>query len=310
MDQEEIDKVVLAYLDKRGFKQAGLVLQQEKQQSSSKGSNASSTAQIDPDIAKQILSFSEVDGPAQYQEGYSKLRSWAYSSLDQYQVINASVLMVLIAFCTSNRLLPFPCFAVMCNLLKSSLAFQLDLFLIAFEEIMKLCTYEMEFAHSLRQKKAGIKICQYSYDLLLQYLHKSQSITMLGIVNEHINFQVSPGQPNSIADDAEYVSFFGGDQDTANLLNQKEIHWGLLEDSLEERLEKIDAPSMDFEMADVEAREGELEENKKRSDVKQGTTTKKLKKDKVAGATAKAHRSDSVTAPCVKPELAQPVMYI
>ena len=61
MDQEEIDKVVLAYLDKRGFKQAGLVLQQEKQQSSSKGSNASSTAQIDPDIAKQILSFSEYE---------------------------------------------------------------------------------------------------------------------------------------------------------------------------------------------------------------------------------------------------------
>ncbi|KAL0429675.1 UNVERIFIED_CONTAM: Transcription initiation factor TFIID subunit [Sesamum radiatum] len=84
MDQEEIDKVVLAYLDKRGFKQAGLAFQQEKQQHS-KGSNSSSTAQIDPDIAKQILAFSEVDGPAQYQEGYSKLRSWAYSSLDQYQ---------------------------------------------------------------------------------------------------------------------------------------------------------------------------------------------------------------------------------
>lgn len=58
MDQEEIDKVVLAYLDKRGFKQAGLAFQQEKQQHS-KGSNASSTAQIDPDIAKQILAFSE-----------------------------------------------------------------------------------------------------------------------------------------------------------------------------------------------------------------------------------------------------------
>lgn len=58
MDQEEIDKVVLAYLDKRGFKQAGLAFQQEKQHHG-KGSNNSSTAQIDPDIAKQILAFSE-----------------------------------------------------------------------------------------------------------------------------------------------------------------------------------------------------------------------------------------------------------
>ncbi|KAH6803311.1 TBP-associated factor 5, partial [Perilla frutescens var. frutescens] len=174
---------------------------------------------------------------------------------------------------------------------------------------------EMEFAHSLRQSKVSIKICQYSYDLLLQYLHKSQSITMLGVVNEHINFQVSPGQPSSIADDAEYVTFFGSDQDAANLINQKEIHWGLLEDSLEERLEKMGAPNVDSEKADGEAREGELEENKKRSvdGGKQGTTPKKLKKDKVVGATTKAHRPESVAAsgaPRVKPELALPVISV
>lgn len=65
MDQEEIDKVVLAYLDKRGFKQAGLAFQQEKQHHG-KGSNSSSTAQIDPDIGKQILSFSEYEANSSY----------------------------------------------------------------------------------------------------------------------------------------------------------------------------------------------------------------------------------------------------
>lgn len=35
----------------------------------------------------EISSFFRVDSPAQYQEGYGKLRSWAYNSLDQYQVI-------------------------------------------------------------------------------------------------------------------------------------------------------------------------------------------------------------------------------
>lgn len=75
----------------------------------------------------------------------------------------------------------------------------------------------MEFAHSLRHSKVNIKICQvlywflftslhqnthivkkinhcqsfyqYSYELLLQYLHKTQSTKMLGIINERINFQ-------------------------------------------------------------------------------------------------------------------------
>ncbi|KAL0425202.1 UNVERIFIED_CONTAM: Transcription initiation factor TFIID subunit [Sesamum radiatum] len=228
MDQEEIDKVVLAYLDKRGFKQAGLAFQQEKQQHS-KGSNSSSTAQIDPDIAKQILAFSEVDGPAQYQEGYSKLRSWAYSSLDQYQHELVRVL--------------YPVFihAFMDLVAKGHIqearaffnSFRGDHEVGHSRDLQKLegvlspsHLEEMEFAHSLRQSKVRIKICQYSYDLLLQYLHKSQSITMLGIINEHINFQVSPGQPISIADDAEFVTLFGGDQDAVNLINQKEIHWG------------------------------------------------------------------------------------
>ncbi|KAH6806726.1 TBP-associated factor 5 [Perilla frutescens var. frutescens] len=246
MDEEEIDKVVLAYLDKRGFKQAGLAFQQEKQQTS-KGSNASSTAQIDPDIAKQILSFSEVDGPAQYQEGYSKLRSWAYSSLDQYQHELVRVL--------------YP------------------VFIHAFMDLV-----------AKGHIQEGNGICTFS---------KAE--------------QISPGQPSSIADDAEYVTFFGSDQDAANLINQKEIHWGLLEYSLEERLEKMGAPNVDSEKADGEAREGELEENKKRSvdGGKQGTTPKKLKKDKVVGATTKAHRPESVAAsgaPRVKPELALPVI--
>ncbi|GMQ02878.1 hypothetical protein CsSME_00048913 [Camellia sinensis var. sinensis] len=109
---------------------------------------------------------------------------------------------------------------------------------------------EMEFAHSLRQSKVNLKICQYSYELLLQYLHKTQSITMLGVINEHINFQVSPGQPSLISD-VEGVTLVGSGQGAANLINQKEIHWGqLLEDSLEERLEKAGSLLSDLEKID------------------------------------------------------------
>ncbi|XP_073122677.1 transcription initiation factor TFIID subunit 5 isoform X1 [Henckelia pumila] len=314
MDQEEIDKVVLAYLDRRGFKQAGLAFQQEKQQNS-KGSDISSTALIDPEIAKQILAFSEVDGPAQYQEGYSKLRSWAYSSLDQYQHELVRVL--------------FPVFihGFMDLVGKGHISearvffnsFRGDHEIIHARDLQKLegvlspsHLEEMEFARALRQSKVNMKICQYSYDLLLQYLHKSQSITMLGIINEHINFQVSPGQPSSIADDTEFVALYGSGQDAADLINQKEIHWGLLEDSLEEKLEKNGVSNADSEKADGELREGELEENKKKSvdGGKQASTLKKLKKDKAGSATTKA-RSESTAvsgAPHVKPELALPVI--
>ncbi|KAH6803312.1 TBP-associated factor 5 [Perilla frutescens var. frutescens] len=73
---------------------------------------------------------------------------------------------------------------------------------------------------------------------------------------------------------------------------------------------KDGAPNIDSEKADGEAREGELEENKKDL-LMLALHVKKLKKDKVVGATTKALRLKSVAAsgaPHVKPELALPVI--
>lgn len=49
MDEEEIEKVVLAYLKKKGLKQTELALQEEQQAKNN----------ADPDAAKQVLSYSE-----------------------------------------------------------------------------------------------------------------------------------------------------------------------------------------------------------------------------------------------------------
>ncbi|XP_026393944.1 transcription initiation factor TFIID subunit 5-like [Papaver somniferum] len=96
---------------------------------------------------------------------------------------------------------------------------------------------EMEFAHSLRQSKVKIKICQYSHELLVQYLQKPQSSKMFGIINEHITFEVSPGQPSSISDETEVVTLIGISQDTAKQIMRKVIikpHRSLLTESVVE----------------------------------------------------------------------------
>ncbi|XP_059640174.1 transcription initiation factor TFIID subunit 5 isoform X2 [Cornus florida] len=316
MDEEEIEKAVIAYLKKKGFKQTELAFQEEQQHTKNSSSN-SANSQTDPDIAKHILSVTEPENiPAQYQEGYSKLRSWTYSSLDLYKHELLRVLYPVFIHCFMD-LVAKGHIQEARNFFNS---FREDHEMMHLRDLQKLegvlspsHLQEMEFAHCLRQSKVNIKICQYSYDLLLQYLHKSESIIILGIINEHINFQVSPGQPSSISDDAEVVTLVGSGQDAANLINQKEIHWGLLEDSLEERLEKAGGLLSDSEKAEGETKEGDLEENKKRSvdGGKQGASLKKLKKDKMVGATGKAARTEVTTvsvAPRVKPELALPVM--
>ncbi|CAL5435016.1 unnamed protein product [Camellia sinensis] len=313
MDEEEIEKAVIAYLKKKGFKQTELAFQEEQQHHTK---NSSSNSSTDPDIAKHLLSFSESDNvPAQYHDGYSKLRSWTYSSLDLYKHELIRVLYPVFVHCFMD-LVAKGHIQEARNFFNS---FREDHEMMHLRDLQKLegvlspCHLEeMEFAHSLRQSKVNLKICQYSYELLLQYLHKTQSITMLGVINEHINFQVSPGQPSSISDD-EGVTLVGSGQDAANLINQKEIHWGLLEDSLEERLEKAGSLLSDLEKVDGESKEGDLDESKKRAveGGKQGASLKKLKKDKVVGATGKAVRIETNTvpaAPRVKSELTLPVM--
>lgn len=119
MEDAEIEKAVFAYLKKKGFKHTELVLLEEQ-------SKNSSTSRTDPDVANRILSISQYVLPhlpdskvaafalpllylfnstkasvligicrpqnlsSCYQEGYSKLRSWAHSSLDLYKVVSCS----------------------------------------------------------------------------------------------------------------------------------------------------------------------------------------------------------------------------
>ncbi|KAM5564701.1 hypothetical protein ABKV19_018985 [Rosa sericea] len=330
MDEEKLQKFVEAYLKKKGLKLTEHALQEELQQSTNT-TTSSPVSQFDPDVVRQILAFSESvlslsprlpsclgfeDGPARYQDGYAKLRSWTYSSLDLYRHELLRVLYPVFIHC-------FMDLVAKGHIQEARTffnSFREDHEMMHLRDLQKLegvlspsHLEEMEFAHSLRQSKVNIKICQYSYELLLQFLHKSQSTTMLGIINEHINFQVSPGQPSSITDDAEAVTLIGGSQESANQINQKEIHWGLLEDSLEERLEKAGGMALDSEKAEGETKEGEGDENKKKSieGGKQGASIKKQKKDKAVSATVKSARPEATTvptAPRVKPELTLPVI--
>lgn len=314
MDEDEILGYVTAYLKKKGFKQTEKVFQEEFQQNKT---SSSSNSILEPDIANHLHAFSQLEnGPARYHNGYSRLRTWTYSSLDLYKHELLRVLYPVFIHCFMDLVAK----GHIQEARKFFTTFREDHELMHLRDIQKLegvlsptHLKEMEFAHSLRQSKFNIKICEYSYELLLQHLHSTQSTTILGIINEHINFQVTSGQPSLISDDPEAVTLTGSSQEAANQTNQKEIHWGLLEDSLEERLEKPGALLSDSEKGDGEAKEGENDENKKRSiEVgKQGASSKKMKKDRGGTATGKSAKPEVTTvsaAPRVKAELPLPII--
>ncbi|CAI0441457.1 unnamed protein product [Linum tenue] len=313
MDEEQVVKFVETYLKKKGFKQAELAFHEEVQ----KNSNANSIKiHSDPDLSNLILSLSKSgDDPGQYHEEYGKLRTWTFNSLDLYKHELLRVLYPVFIHCYMDL--------VAKGHIQDARAFfntfREDHEMLHARDLQKLegvlspsHIQEMEFAHTLRQSKVNIKMCEYSHELLMQHLRKTKSTTVLGIVNERINFQVSPGQPGSISDDAEVVTLIGTSQDAANKINKKEVHWGLLEDTLEDRLEKAGGLQSDTEKPEGETKDGEIDDNKKRlaEGGKQGTSVKKSKKDKPTGGSAKARAETIVVpaAPRVKPELPLPVM--
>nr|XP_018685033.1 PREDICTED: transcription initiation factor TFIID subunit 5 isoform X2 [Musa acuminata subsp. malaccensis] len=300
MEEEELQKAVVAYLRKKGFAKTEIALQEEQQNRLSSSSH--------PDLP---LSRLEND-PARYSGGYSKLRSWAYSSLDLYKHELLRVLYSVYIHCFMDLVAE----GHMRDARTFFQTFREDHELTHLRDLQKLegilspsHLEEMELARSLRQNKVKIKICQYAYDLLLQYLQKTQSLTILGIINERINFEVSPGQPISISDDMEVVALVGSNHDQAKQINQKEVRWGLLEDSVEDRLERANS---DSEKAEAENKELDPEDTKRSVDGgKQAAPVKKPKKDKLVGATGKNVRSETSTAPVaprVKPDLTLPIM--
>ncbi|KAK1288824.1 hypothetical protein QJS10_CPB19g00693 [Acorus calamus] len=283
MDDDEINRAVLAYLNKKGFNREELALEEDQNKSLS-----SSAPPTHPESQR---------GSVKYQEEYDNLRSWAYGSLDLYKRELLNMLYPVFIHC-------FMDLVAKGNAQEARSffnSFREDHEMMHLRDLQKLegvlspsHLEDMEYAHSLRQSKMNIRICKYSYELLVEYLQKMKSISILGIVNEHINFRVYSGQPGLKLDDIEDEILFGNNQDAALHINKKEVRWGLLKDSFEERLEKVVS---DSEKSEGDGKEVDLEETKKR--LVEGGKQKKLKKDKSVGAIGKNARSEtnSITMP-------------
>ncbi|EEC81710.1 hypothetical protein OsI_25319 [Oryza sativa Indica Group] len=309
MEDEEMEKKVHQYLQRKGFRVAGLALLEDRTRLSATTTTTTTASSSSHSLSDAALSRSEND-PARYYDGYSKLRTWAYSYLDHYKHELLRILYPLF----------FHCFM---DLVAEGHTQEACSFFHTFREdhehsrdlkklesiLSPLHLEQMEVARSLRQNKFRIKLCEYSYELLLQYLHKTQALVVLGIINERIDFQVSPGQSPLIIDDSDAVVLIGTSKDLTKQINQKEVHWGILEDSLEERMEKAIS---DSDKTEIESKDADTEDNKKRSSEggKQGGSHKKIKKDKFVGTTGKNMKSETSMvsiAPRVKPELTLPM---
>eukprot|EP00850_Spirogloea_muscicola_P003514 SM000014S00302 [mRNA] locus=s14:546230:551448:- [translate_table: standard] len=310
MDEEQMERAVLAYLKKKGYRNAELAFKDEARVAPLEELAAAAGAG-DVSIANSILFYNRSDSnPQRYREGYAKLRAWVHASLDLYKTELLHILYPVFV----HAFLELVSKGYPSQAREFFGEFKVDHERVHLRDLQKLegvtdarHLQENGLVHTFRDNKFNVKLCQYSFNLLLQLLQGAELMLILSIVNEHVNLQVLPGQVSAAVEEEDSVAFTGKESEQIELLNQKEIQWGALEGSIEHKYEKeVATQSQGMDGMDIDTEDSK----QKRSADGLKLGPKKAKRDKDLAAGAKPSKADGgpggPSTPRVRPNLPMP----
>ena len=119
-------------------------------------------------------------------------------------------------------------------------------------------------AAKLRQNRMPVRCCQYTFDLLVKYLHVANQMALLSILNARVAVTVTDGDPAPEADEAACAArstITGiGPPSFVDAFNAKKssCRWGVLEQSVEVRA----MDEFEEERARAEKEEGDGDDEK------------------------------------------------
>jgi len=91
-----------------------------------------------------------------------------------------------------------------------------------------------ETAQKFLQNKISIKMTEYSFELLVKFLHTQNLISMLSVLNAHMCIEVVKGEPSAFEDDRDGTAVLSGRTPEAQRkFNSIKGRWGLVESCLE-----------------------------------------------------------------------------
>jgi transcription initiation factor TFIID subunit 5 len=310
MDEKQIDAIVFNYLKARGYANAAGQLKQESKIQTIEDLASQLRAESDISLPNIIMFHNKQENtPKRYDESYTALRNWVFSSLDMYKAELLSVLYPIFVHCYLD-------------LVEKGHSEEARQFMAAHKEdhedkygneinrLQAITTVdhmkENELANLFRNNKFNLKMCNYSFELLLSYLHEMKFMMILSIVNQYLNITVFAGQPQQMPE-IEFKAISGYTEETIRSLHKKAIYWGLFEE--QKRLQTLPDPE---EADENDAEEGDamdVEEAGKEGKKKKKKETKKKKKDKKAdGEEEEKDQKSVVPLPRVTDDMEQEIM--
>ncbi|KAK9816395.1 hypothetical protein WJX74_004879 [Apatococcus lobatus] len=266
MDEVVLDRLILQYLQKRGYTQARQSLSYET--TASQAPDMTLAPQVDPEkgIVEDLLLYLVADNnQAQYARSFDSFAIWVDNSLDLYRG-------------ELQRLL-YPTFTL-CYL-------RLVRHSASSEAQQMLAKHRTRFVGTTqRPAQARLQELQELQNLSLpEQLDGSQAsklFLILSIINEHFAIQMVEGQPAADAgDEADIGMLSGQSMGIMSSVNQQELQLGLLQGNAEDRFAAIKA-DREAEAVPEADEEGKALTKKKRAALEKEAEKERSKRHRVA----------------------------
>ncbi|KAK9861590.1 hypothetical protein WJX84_005823 [Apatococcus fuscideae] len=266
MDEDVLDRLVLQYLQKRGYTQAQQALCYDAQNLQT--ANMTLAPQVDPEkgIVEDLLLYLVADNnQAQYARSFDSFAIWVDNSLDLYKAELQKLL--------------YPTF-ILCYL-------RLVKHGASAEAQQMLAKHRARFVGTAqRPAQARLQELQDLQNLSLpEQLESNQAsklFLILSIVNEHLSLQIIEGQPSADAGDETDVGILSGQSmGIMSSVNQQELQLGLLQGNAEDRYAAIKADREAEAVPEADA-EGKALSKKKRLALEKEAEKERSKRHKAA----------------------------
>ncbi|RKP27510.1 WD40-repeat-containing domain protein [Syncephalis pseudoplumigaleata] len=240
--QEQLDRVVLAYLKRKGYRTAEDAFKREARLQTLGELSCELQPGADASITDYVLYYSQAEqsDPRVYQRSFASLLRWLDTSLDMYR--------------PELRATLFPIFAhVYLEMLSKNLTEEARQFMEEHgEEIsdehpvemrqLRMITSgqhvrESEFARTLLSEKYNLRMSDVALRLLVSFLLDQKHMLLLRIVSQRLNIQVLSDYGDGITDDLGVIGQTAMEMDT---MNQKPVQLATpaLDAALSEEIEQ------------------------------------------------------------------------
>eukprot|EP00730_Choanoeca_flexa_P003596 TRINITY_DN11450_c0_g1_i4.p1 TRINITY_DN11450_c0_g1~~TRINITY_DN11450_c0_g1_i4.p1 ORF type:complete len:677 (+),score=115.39 TRINITY_DN11450_c0_g1_i4:3-2033(+) len=226
---DELDRIVYTYLQKKNYKASLDALSRESRvHALNVALDPASQAAVESSVSTRLASFASYSTPKLIEDSYTNLKSWISTSLDQYKNELYTVTYPIFVHCFFELLYKGDDGTAQ-RFMNANHGEHINLHRTEVESLKRITRLDQlesnETARAFRNNKYNLSLSSYSFELLLAFVQEHRYMSLLRIINQHLDITVFSGKPASLTQQ-------GGLGDASNVIKSvnadRSVSWGTL----------------------------------------------------------------------------------